>query len=43
MGPMAKGGFSHAAIEETQHLIDTPCSEVPEEQKWGLWFPGKTW
>jgi thiamine monophosphate synthase len=28
MAKMSKGGFSHAAIEETQQLIKKPCTEV---------------
>ena len=28
MVKMAKGGFSRAAIEETQYLIKKPCAEV---------------
>ena len=33
MAKMAKGGFSHATIEETQHLIKTLSDEVHEEMK----------
>jgi len=40
MVKMAKGGFSHAAIEETQHLIKKPHPEVREEKKRGVEFPG---
>jgi len=28
MGKMAKGGFSHAAIEETQYLMKNPHAKV---------------
>jgi hypothetical protein len=28
MAKMAKGGFSHAAVEETQYLIKKPRTEV---------------
>jgi len=37
---MAKGGFSRAAIEETQQLIKIPRAEVREEEKLGVEFPG---
>jgi hypothetical protein len=37
---MAKGGFSHAAIEETQQLIKKPRAEVREEKMRGVEFPG---
>jgi len=40
MAKMANGGFSRAAMEETQYLIKTPCTEVWEEMKWGDEFPG---
>jgi len=40
MAKMAKGGFSRAAIEETQQLIMKPCAEVREEKKRGVEFPG---
>jgi hypothetical protein len=30
---MAKGGFSHAAVEETQYLIKKPRAKVREEKK----------
>jgi len=40
MAKMAKGGFSRAAILETQHLIKTPRGEVREEKKRGVAFPG---
>ena len=39
---MAKGGFSRAAIEETQQLIKKPRSEVREEKKRVMSFPGIT-
>jgi len=38
---IAKGGFSCAAIEETQFLIETPCAEVQEEMKQGVEFLGQ--
>jgi len=37
---MAKGGFAHAAIEETQQLIKKPFTEVREEKMRGVEFPG---
>jgi len=40
MAKMAKGGFSHAAIEETQYLIKKPRAEVREEMNWGVQCPG---
>jgi hypothetical protein len=40
MAKMAKGGFSRAAIEETQQLIKKPCAKVREEKKRGIEFPG---
>jgi len=40
MPKMAEGGFSRAAILETQQLINTPCTKVREEQTWGVEFPG---
>jgi hypothetical protein len=40
MPKMAKGGFSRAAIEETQQLIKKPRAEVREEKKQGVDFPG---
>jgi len=36
MAKMAKGGFSGAAIEETQYLIKKPRAEVGEEKKRGV-------
>jgi hypothetical protein len=40
MAKMAKGGFSHAAIEETQQLMKKPRAEVRKEKKQGVEFPG---
>ena len=40
MAKMAKGEFSHTAIEETQQLIKKPGTEIQEEKKWGVVFPG---
>jgi hypothetical protein len=40
MTTMAKGGFSGAAIEETQQQIKKPPAEVREEKKWGVEIPG---
>jgi len=40
MAKMAKGGFSRAAIEETQQLIQKPRAEVREEKQRGVEFPG---
>jgi len=40
MAKMAKGGFSRAAIEEMQYVIQKPCTEVREEKKWGVECPG---
>jgi len=40
MAQMAKGGFSRAAIEDTQQLIKKPRAEVREEKKQGVEFPG---
>jgi len=42
MAKMAKGGISRAAIEETQQLIKKPLTEVREEKKRGVGFPGHT-
>ena len=39
MAKMAKRGFSHTAIGETQHLIRKPHTEVWEQKKWGVEFP----
>jgi len=40
MAKMAKGGFSLAAVEETQYLIKKSRAEVREEKKRGVEFPG---
>jgi len=40
MAKMAKGGFSRAAVEETQYLIKKPGAEVREEKKRGVESPG---
>jgi len=40
MAKMAKGGFSQAAIEETQQLIKNPLAEVWEAKEQGVLFPG---
>ena len=40
MAKMAKGGFSRAAVEETQYLIKKPRAEVREEKQRGVEFPG---
>jgi len=40
MAKMAKGGFSGAAIDETQQLINKPCAEAREEKTRGVEFPG---
>jgi len=40
MAKMAKGGFSRAAVEETQQLIKKPRGKVREEKNWGVEFPG---
>jgi hypothetical protein len=40
MAKMAKGGFSHGTVEETQYLIKKPRAEVREQKKWGIEFPG---
>jgi len=40
MAKMAKEGFSCAAIEETKYLIQKPRTDVREEKKWGVEFPG---
>jgi hypothetical protein len=36
MAKMAKGGLSHAAIEETQYLFKKPRTEVGEEKMRGI-------
>jgi len=45
MAKMAKGGFSHTAIEETQYLIQKPRAEVQDKMLRGVEFPGhkKVW
>ena len=40
MAKMAKGGFSRAAIEETQQLIKKPRAKVREEKTRAVEFPG---
>jgi hypothetical protein len=40
MAKMAKGWFLHAAIEEMQYLIKKHHTEVREEKKRGVEFPG---
>jgi len=40
MAKMAKGGFSHAAMEGTQLLIKQPHTKVGEEKKQGVKFTG---
>jgi hypothetical protein len=40
MAKIAKGGFSRAAVEETQYLFKKPRAEVREEKKRGVEFPG---
>jgi hypothetical protein len=40
MAKMAKGGFSRAAIEDTQNQIKKPRAKVREEKKRGVEFPG---
>jgi len=40
MAKMAQGGFSRAAIEETQQLVRNPSTEVQEEKKRGVVFAG---
>jgi hypothetical protein len=39
MAKMAKEGFSHAAIGETNYLIKTSRAEVREQKKRGVEFP----
>jgi hypothetical protein len=39
MAKMAKGGFSHAAIEEIQYLAKKSHTEVREENTWGVEVP----
>jgi len=38
---MAKGGFSHAAMRETQHTMKKPYAEVREEMQWAVESPAK--
>jgi hypothetical protein len=40
MAKKAKEGFSRAAIEVTKYLIKKPHSEVRDEKKRGVEFPG---
>jgi len=40
MATMAKGGFSRAAIEDTQFLIKKHRADDREEKKWGVVFAG---
>jgi len=40
MAKLGKGGFSRAAIEETQFLIKQPRAEVPDQRKRGVESPG---
>ena len=40
MGRMAKEGFSCAAIDETQYLIEKPHAKIPEGKKQAGAFPG---
>jgi hypothetical protein len=39
MAKIARGGFSRAAIEETQQQIRKPRAEVRDGKKWGVEFP----
>jgi len=39
MAKMAKAGFSHAAIEETQQHIKKPCAKHREQKKRGVEIP----
>ena len=41
MATIHQGGFLHATKEEMQYRIKTPCTEVPEEKKHGVVFPGQ--
>jgi hypothetical protein len=36
MVKIAKSGYSHAAIQNTQYQIKHPHDEDPNEQKWGF-------
>jgi len=40
MAKMVEGGFSRGAIKKTQYLIATPRTEIWEEKKQGVEFPG---
>jgi hypothetical protein len=40
MAQMAKEGFSCAAFEEPNYLLETPRAEVREEKIQGVEFPG---
>jgi len=40
MANMAQAGLSRTAMEEIQYLIKKPRTEVREEKKWGVEFPG---
>jgi hypothetical protein len=40
MAKMAKGGFSHVTIEETQDLIKEPRTEVRKEKSRVVEYPG---
>jgi len=40
MAKLAKGGFSHTAMVETQYLINIPLAEVEEEKMRDVEFPG---
>jgi len=42
MAEMAKEGVLRAGIEETQQLIEKPCTEVKEQTKRSVVFPGHT-
>ena len=42
MAKMAKECFSRASIEETKYLIEETRTEVREEKKRGVEFPGHT-
>jgi len=40
LAKMAKGGFLRPAMEDTQHVIKIPRTDVREEMKRGVEFPG---
>jgi hypothetical protein len=42
MAKMAKGGFPHTAIEESQYRIVRRCTKVREEETRGVLFPWRT-